>query len=167
MQNSVIGVVGKRGTGKTYLVMHKLIKNGYDIIFYVDYTNTAAIRGFKRFRKKLFRYTLFNAANYNIALSRIKKLPGKRLLVIDDGDILLSRKEFIQAIIYSRNFGYDVIWVAKRIIGIKKEILLNTDLFYFFRIQTPEEIKKVYTVLGVDIKRAISLETGQFLRVEV
>jgi len=165
MNNKVIGIFGKRGTGKT-LLLKTLIPTMQVPVLIVDETGTFKLKGIKYYNRKddiIYKYTVFTEETRERALNYLQQV-RRGTLIIDDGDYLLTLKDVERSIIYSRNYGYSVYYVAKRIVGVSKRVVNNTDDFYFFRVVEQKEIKKIYDSLGVYLLDLLNLKEKHYIK---
>jgi len=156
MNNYIIGIMGKKGSGKSNLIKKYMLKNMVryiiidtlyeyedDRIFYnidelYDYLKENKDRAFK---------IIFRPENDNDIeiLFQISKTINNYTLVIEEVDFYADtfhiNENLLYNIKYGRHFGRNIIWVSRSPYEINRFLTRQTDLLIVFKQTEPRDIE--------------------------
>lgn len=164
--NSIVTVVGKKGTGKTSRIKEMLIQNKYDQIFVLDFlyeyrnyaSDTTCVSHDPR-EIADFCKTSWQKCKTNI----------KSVMVLDEIH-LYGKNDFDINFVYrcARHANLDVIASAQRMFDLPVIVRSQTNRFDVFQITEPRDLEYLAKVVSTNILSTIeNLKTLQYLQLVI
>lgn len=175
MQNRIVGVIGPKGSGKTYSVVQELVMKAprvavFDMVREPAYLVCEPITGqLRRFAESIsqpefrvtYRPVVFERDGDDIHTPELDKvvtacyLRGDMTLVIDESHLLLTARRCPTMLLVSNWIGrhrrFSFAYVAQTLSTVSVPLRRNTDEFYFWRITEPIDIDGISDRCGKDV----------------
>lgn len=166
LTNSIITIVGKKGTGKTTRIKELLILNKYDQIFVLDY---------------LYEYRLFSSQICHISHDGTKveeftkpsweqcSIALKSVMVFDEIHLYGKNNEDISFIFRcARHANLDIISSSQRFFDLPVIVRSQTDTFNVFQISEPRDLQYLSDFVDKGIINTVrNLETFQYVNLKI
>jgi len=179
-QNRIVGMLGAKGTGKSYqaeILFRKAPRaivndtNWEYKIGYVVSSRAELIKYLKRNRRFRVCFRPLEESDFEL-LCEVVQAKGNLLLVVEEASTysgsLHVDPEFRKIISRNRHYGVDLVYTAQRIQDVSKKLTAQTDEFYLFRMVEPRDLDEIEKRFGVDIRDEVErLPDHKFVRIVV
>ena len=142
-ENVIVGILGKRGKGKTTIMKHFLyqeLKKNREIIVYFP-------NDFQFYEKNIYKLIVDGSLDFREIATYLKNKmlsnKGELSLFIDEMDMIENKKDLDFIFNFSRNYRTNIFYVAKRTANISKSAVSQTDKFYVFQNTELNDLKRL------------------------
>jgi|APSaa5957512535_1039671.scaffolds.fasta_scaffold17722_3 DNA helicase HerA-like ATPase len=153
MQNKIIIIIGKKGSGKSHLANLLMLEKSvdkkvliYDTLNEYDYP-IADLDKFPTLKKGIFRVTPIECQDDKEFFGSICEYVYKiqnTVLLVDEIDMYCSATSHVEYLTkicrYGRHKQVDLIAITRRPSDVPRSITAMADEFYVFKIQEPKDI---------------------------
>lgn len=179
MQNRIMGVIGPKGSGKTYTVAEEI--NRMDRVAVFDMVRESAylccepiVGKPKQFAEAIslpafkvaYRPTVFEINGDDIHCPELSPivtacyLRGDMTLVIDESHLLLTARRCPTMLLISNWVGrhrrFSIVYVAQTLATVSVPLRRNTDEFYFWRITEPNDLVGISDRCGSEVSERVA-----------
>lgn len=172
LTNSIVTVVGKKGTGKTTRIKELLINGKYDQIFVLDFlyeyrayaSDTTCVSHDPR------DIALFCKSSWEKIKAEYEKGNQVKSVMVLDEIHLYGKNDFDINFIYrcARHANLDIIASSQRFYDLPVIVRSQTNRFDTFQITEPRDLQYLSQILDKSILSTIqNLQTLQYVQLEI
>jgi len=170
VENRIIGIFGKKGTGKT-----TLMKALYLSAWATTEKKIVVIDTLHQFDGLELENVIFirydDDDKINQALEKIYDV-GNVALFFDELDMFSTAVDYQKSILrklfrYARNKNIDVVYTAKRISNVNKDSISNTDIIYVFQTTEQNDLRRLKAVFDIEQEHIIMLKKFEYLKIDL
>ena len=156
--NTAIGIMGRKMSGKTYLTKFLLKSISPDKVYVLD-TNGAYKGLGKRYS------TDISFRGLDLFINKIREIKGNKMVVFDDLDVYspLYSNQFLSFNINARNNGIGIIWNTKRPKRLGSVLIENADYLFLGRGLLNDDLEFLNDSFNIDLNMYNTLKEYEFL----
>lgn len=185
ISNHIVGIIGPKGSGKTYLaakcfgrenraLVYQVVRSNEEYDIYATHVSEGDLIGaFKVIHKNEEFRVVYKVPDRDFIITKSRRIlyvsapvvaqecyeEGNMTLYLDEAHLYMDQQfidpALLRIIFLARNQSLNITWVAQSM-EVHRSIRRNTDEFIFFRITEPGDLDKIAERCGPEIAHKVA-----------
>ena len=178
-QNQIIGIIGPKGSGKTYLAKQLFLQAPRALVFDPADDDYPGVKVMGNPREAAKQTGWRGGWHIHYVPTILNHQQGKAIeapgldyccaivwaatqcsLFVDEAHFTCSPwtipEHFMKLVRVARHKAVNIVWISHSFSGVARMLTLNTDKFVFFRIREPLDLDAIEKRCGKDVRAAVA-----------